>query len=260
MRFNPGTSWALLPAAAILAALPAHGDDDDGAGGPPRWSVGAIGLYYDTPFAAEDNEFQAVPYVAYRGDRFFIDATALGYHLIKPDEEAGLSFGLDVIAAARMLPGESRNKVTADMGLRASIGGGMGRLDLTALQDVTDTHNGTELSAIYEYDFQITDKFTLSPSVGVTWQSRKLANHMWGITQKQQDRMIEKDKPVLPLYALSGSVVNYQGGLTAVYGLSDSWTLIGFAEGAYLDKDIRDHPGIDKKYELTLGFGLAYNF
>lgn len=227
--------------------------------GPPKWSVGALGMGYVTPFAAEDNQITVVPYVAYRGERFFIDATGLGYRLVKPQENAPLSFELDIVAAARMLPGESRDKVTADAGLSASLSGAFGLLSLTALHDVTDTHNGIELGASYEYDFTF-DKLTISPSIGVTWQNEKLANHMWGVTAKQQAKMIEKDHPVLPLYTVTGSALNFSAGLTTTYNISNSWTVIGFAQGTYLDSNIRDNPGIDKKYDVSVGLGLAYNF
>ena len=227
--------------------------------GPPKWSVGAIGAGYITPYEAEDNQLSIFPYVAYRGDRFFIDATRLGYRLIKPQEGAPLSFELDIIAAARMLPGESRDKVTADLGLEASLSGAFGLLSLTALHDVTDTHNGMELSANYEYDFNF-DKLTISPSIGVMWQNRKLADHMWGVTEKQQDKMIEKGDPILPLYTVEKSAVNFTAGLTTTYNLNNRWTVIGFARGTYLDSSIRDNPGIDKKYDLSVGLGLAYNF
>lgn len=228
-------------------------------GGPPRWSVGALGIAYATPFEAEKTDYLPVPYLSYRGDRFFIDGTGMGYHLLKPAENSDLSLGVDIIAGARMLPGQSRSKVTADLGLRATIAGSFGALELTGLHDVTDTSNGMELMANYGYDITF-DKLTITPSVGVTWQNRKMANYMWGVTQAQQDKMIEKDKPVLPVYQPDDSILNYNAGITAVYSMSNSWTLIGFAQGAYLDKSIRNNPGIDKDYEMSVGLGVAYNF
>ncbi|TNE67547.1 MAG: MipA/OmpV family protein [Alphaproteobacteria bacterium] len=247
---------------ALAATIPATAQDDESgpAGGPPKWSVGALGLYYATPFAAEDDQYMAVPYVAYRGERFFIEGTELGFHLMQPSEDADIALSVDLIAAARMQPGKSRDKVSADLGLRARLDGPYGSVTLTALRDVTDTYNGTELAAAYAYDFVVGNRLVLSPSIGVKWQSRKLANHMWGVTEAQHDRMVEKGDTVLPVYQLSGSVLNVEAGLTAVYRLADSWTLIGFTQASRLDKDIRANPGIDKKHELTMGLGIAYNF
>lgn len=228
--------------------------------GPPKWSVGAIGFYGTTPFAAEDDEFNAFPYVSYRGDRFFIEGTALGFHLLTPREDADLAFALDVVASARMLPGSSRNKVTADLGLEASLSGSFGDLTLTGLRDVTDTSNGTELRASYGYTFT-SDKLFVTPSVGVSWQDKKLTNYLWGTTEEQQARMVEKERDViLPVFQPNTKALNFNAGITAVYQLSDSVTMIGLVNASYLDKDIRLSPAIDKRYMLSVGLGLAYNF
>jgi len=249
-------NWILAATVAgtIGALSPAYGQD-----GPPKWSVGVLGLANKTPFEAEKNSVKPIPYVAYRGDRFYIQGLELGYKLLKPSEDDEFGLGFDIIASARMLPGESRNKVTADIGVRASLTGPYGFLNTTFLHDATDTSNGMELSASYGYEFR-SGKFSITPSVGISWQNRKMANYMWGVTQTQQDKMIEKNNPVLSVFEVTSSALNYNAGLTAIYNLNDNWTLIGFINGSYLDKEIRANPGIDQKYDATAGFGIAYNF
>lgn len=229
-------------------------------GGPPKWSVGALGLFNDSPFAAEDSEINAVPYIAYRGERFYLEGLEAGFRLLPPAEGDGPSLSLDVIAAARMQPGTSRDKVTADVGLRAGLHGSFGSLTVTGLYDITDTFSGIEARADYSYTFT-SDKLFITPKVGAVWQQKKTANYMWGVTQEQQDKMIADNKSViLPVYQLDDFAVNYEGSLTAVYQMTDRVSLISFVSGTYLDKDIRDNPGIDKRYNLTAGFGVAYNF
>ncbi len=243
-------------AGAVLACTGASAQE----GGPPKWSVGGIGLYSTSPFALEDGEFNAFPYIAYRGDRFFIEGTELGFHLLKPAEDADAGFSLDVIGSARMLPGSSRNKVTADLGLRASLSGSFGTLSATGLHDATDTSSGMELKAGYSYTFT-SDKLFVTPSVGVSWQNEDLTNYLWGTTAEQQAKMIEKDRDViLPVFQPNTKALNFEAGVTAVYQLSDSVNMIAFSNATFLDKDISISPAIDKRYMLTFGLGVAYNF
>ncbi|MEX0300610.1 MAG: hypothetical protein AB3N28_16165 [Kordiimonas sp.] len=64
-------------------------------GGPPKWTVGGLGLGYLSPFEAERTndsgdtkvDFTGVPYIAYRGERLYIEGPGLGYRLIKPTDD-----------------------------------------------------------------------------------------------------------------------------------------------------------------------------
>ncbi len=228
--------------------------------GPPKWTVGGIGLLYDSPFGAEGTSFNAFPYISYRGERFYLQGLEAGYRLLPPPENADdLHLSLDVIVAARNLAGSSRDKITADAGARLGLHGGFGSLSATLLQDVTDTHNGQEISLAYSYSFT-SDKLTVTPGIEATWQSRKLANHMWGVTEAQRDKMREKGDPLLPFYQLSDDVINYSASLMAVYRFDDRWSIIAFGNGTYLDDKVRDNPGITRDYDLTVGFGIGYSF
>lgn len=264
---SKGVGAALMAAICMTSGATQAQDAGGDRGGPPKWSVGAIGLANRSPFELENTSadggekinYRAFPYIAYRGERFFIEGLELGYHLIRPERDSDLSLSLDIIGAARPIAGSSRNKITADAGLRLGIAGSFGAIQLSGLQDVTDTHNGTELSATYSYSFE-GDSWSLTPSVGVTWQSEKLANHMWGVTQAQQDKLVEKGKPALPVYQVTESAVNYSAGLMWTYRFADSWSVIAFGNATWLDKAIRANPGINEKFDATIGLGLAYSF
>ncbi len=251
------TAWKLGTALVVSSCITVGAAAQDG---PPKWTVGGIGLLYESPFEAEGSSFNAFPYVAYRGERFYLEGLELGYRLLpQPENADDLHLSFDLIASARMLPGSSRDKITADVGARLGLHGSFGSLSAEILQDVTDTHNGQEVSVGYSYTFH-SDKLTITPGVKATWQSSKLANHMWGVTEKQRAEMLEKDKPLLPLYSLSDDVINYSAELMAMYSIDDRWSVLAFGNASYLDKKVRANPGITKKYDLTIGFGVAYSF
>lgn len=234
--------------------------------GPPKWTVGAIGLGYYSPFEAErvDDDgstnvyFTGAPYIAYRGERFFIDGTQLGFHVIKPTDE-GTQFTFDVVGSARMLPGSSRNTVSGDLGLSLGVSGKAGFLKVTGLRDIFSKSDGYEVTATIGHNFEW-DSFSLTPSVSAIWQDKKMANYMWGVTQKQHDKMVKDDKPLLPIYAVTDSVVNYSASLFANYRLTDNWSFIAFASATKLDKKVQKNPGITEDYDATLGVGVAYSF
>lgn len=235
--------------------------------GPPRWTVGALGLVNRSPFELEntdadgDEKYQnmVVPYIAYRGDNFYLEGLEAGFHLLKPADGSDLTLSLDVIASARMQTGESRDSITADAGLRAKVAGPFGELAITGLQDVTGEHDGREFAARYSYSFT-GQKWIITPSVGVVWQSEGLADHMWGVTAEEQADMIADGDPVLPLYQIGDSVLNYEAGLFASYRFGGGWSVIGFGSVTFLDDKIKANPGINKDIDATIGLGLAYSF
>lgn len=235
--------------------------------GPPRWTVGALGLVNRSPFALENTDADGgdtyqnlvVPYIAYRGDKFYLEGLEAGFHLLEPVDGSDLILSLDVIASARMQTGESKDSITADAGLRVKVAGPYGEVAITGLQDVTGEHNGREFAVRYSYSF--TDKkWIISPSVGVVWQSEGLADHMWGVTAEEQADMLADGDPVLPLYLVGESVLNYEAGLFASYRISNGWSAIGFGNVTFLDDNIKANPGINKDINTTIGLGLAYSF
>ena len=245
-----------LPCCFVTGGVAAQAE-----GGPPKWTVGGIGILYDSPFGAEGTSFNAFPYISYRGERFYLQGLEAGYRLLPPPQDADdLHLSLDVIVSARTLAGSSRDKFTADGGARLGLHGSFGSLTATFLQDVTDTHNGQEVSLGYSYRFTA-DKLTVTPGIKATWQSRKLANHMWGVTARQREKMIEDGKDaILPVYQLTDDVIKYSAELMAVYRVSNRWSVIAFGSGTYLDDKVRANPGITKKYDLTVGLGVGYSF
>jgi outer membrane protein len=247
-------------ALTVLVCGTLHGTAVWAQGGPPKWTVGGIGLLYDSPFGAEGTNFNAFPYISYQGERFYLQGLEAGYRLLpQPENRDDLHLSLDVIVAARNLAGSSRDKFSADAGARLGLHGSFGSLSASFLQDVTDTYNGQEVSLGYSYSFT-GDKLTVTPGVEAIWQSRKLANHMWGVTEKQRDKMRDKGDPLLPFYQLTDDVLNYSANVMAVYRIDDRWSAFAFGNATYLDGKVRDNPGITKDYDLTVAFGIGYSF
>jgi outer membrane scaffolding protein for murein synthesis (MipA/OmpV family) len=89
---------------------------------------------------------------------------------------------------------------------------------------------------------------------------RKMANYMWGVSTNAHERMLARKKIVLPAYEISESIINYDGTLVLTYTFGNSWTILSYASSTLISSTIRENPGINKDFDITVGLGLAYNF
>lgn len=255
--------WA-ASAAVLAVGNAAQAQQQPGVQQQTNWSVGAIGFASPSPFEGDDTEIQAFPFISYQGERFYLRGLEAGYMLLKPQygpNAPSLQPTLSIIATARNLPGSTRDKFNGELGIRAGLMGDFGIFDVTAVQDVTGVHDGHELTATYSYRFGGRGKLSVIPSVGISWQSEGLAQHLWGVTAQDRSDMIEDgDDLILPVYDVPGSAFTYNAGLFVNYQFNDRWNAVVIGNARYLDSDIRDNPAIDRDVDLSVGLAIAYNF
>ena len=194
----------LAASAGVLAVgATASAQQQPGAQQETSWSVGAIGFANPSPFEGDDTQILAVPFISYQSDRFYLRGLEAGYMLVKPQFGPGspaVKPTLSVIATGRNRPGNTRGKFNGEVGLRAGLMGQFGIVDVTAVQDVTGVHKGQEVTASYSYRFGGTGKVAVIPTIGVSWQSEGLAQHMWGVTAEERADMIaDEDDLILPV-------------------------------------------------------------
>jgi len=252
-------------AAFILASAvsPAMAQDmpapHSGAENENHVVVGAGALIYRSPFKGEGSALVPVSVLSIRQGIFYVDGLEAGVRL-EPLKDGPVRPSLDIFGAARAIAGNDREKITGDVGARLSLASDYGTLSVAYRRDATDTFNGGE--AIARYDIEIAvGGFTVAPGLQASWLDRKTGNHMYGISPKQQQKMIAKKRDViLPVYTVDGKSVNLGGDITITAELSDRIVAIGYLGGAYLDRPIRDNPGLRDEFEAQALIGLAYRF
>ena len=230
-------------------------------------SVGGIILGYHSPFEAENTKpngdgkvsLNAFPYVSYYGDYFYIDGTEIGMNILSTGKDSDMSFRLDTFVGARMIAGSSRNKLTADGGVKASISGDFGFLGASFLHDITGTHNGTEAKITYGYSFR-GDKYSFTPTASLIRMNSKMTNHMYGVSTDQHVKMIENGDPLLPIYNINSTSTNIALEGIFTYDINETITFLSYANVTFLDSVIKNNPGINLNQESSLGFGLVINF
>jgi MipA family protein len=227
-----------------------------------KWSVGAGTIVRNSPFRGESVSAFPIPIVDYSSKNVFIREMKAGYHLISVEDPYRGGFFFDAFLGARLRPDDFRQKFSLDGGLKGGYQHPFGAVTATFAQDVTGASDGKEASLSYSFTFLNKVKNNIIiPRLTVTWQDRKMANYLWGISQQTTDKMIEnQEKVILQPYTLSQSVINYSAGIIHVYKIDKNWNSIVGAQVALLDGKIVANPAVERELDYSFMLGLAYTF
>lgn len=257
----------LLSGLSFSAFAQAGGEEGKETGGPPRWGLGVGAIFNDSPYAGEGTRVMPIPLVSYNGERFYFRGVGAGWKFIAND-----SFELAAVAKLRFDGFEvddlgrqelARNGIdhrlledrdkALDLGLNMKWTGRAGELEVELLADATDTSGGQEASLQYGYPIEV-GKGRLTPSVGVTWQSKDMANYHYGTLPEEVARGVVDYKP--------GAVTLPSIGLSYFRPVGEKWSLIAFARHTRLPDEIQDSPLIepDASGSTSLFVGFSRGF
>jgi MipA family protein len=220
-------------------------------------TLGAGALIYRSPFKGEGSSVFPIPVVSIRQGILYADGLEAGarFDLVK---DGPVRPSIDAFVAARAIAGKDREKITADVGARVSLASDLGTLSFSYRHDATGTFDGSEAVARYEVEIPI-GPINVVPGAQASWLDRKTADHMYGISPKQHQKMIDKGRDVvLPVYEITDDSVNLGGDITLTAPLTNRLTAIGYLSGTYLGKSIRANPGLRDEIEGQALVGLAY--
>ena len=255
----------IIVIAAIMIGIsgtfsrPAIAEESSKGGGflTGQWMLGAGAWYETSPYKGADDEILPVPLIFYQGDRFFIRYNQLGCKLIEWN-----NIGVSAIGIYRLdgyeeddsdfLNGMDDRNSTIDIGLNIEFETGHGELELELLTDALGEHKGQEVKVSWEKNYRIKDRWSIEPSIGLSWQSSKLADYYYGVktTEATSSR---------PAYNV-GSALNWKMSLKGKYKISDHWMLMSGIEVELLDSDINDSPIVDNDTLFSGMLGIIYRF
>lgn len=260
--------WSLLLSAwSFNAAALTGGEDDVKQGGPPRWAFGMGAIVNDSPYAGEGSRVMPIPLLSYNGERLYFRGLGAGWRIVENEsfELAALGklrfdgFDVDDLGRKELARNgiddrllEDRDK-TFDVGLGMKWRGRAGELEVELLADATDTSSGQEASIQYGYPFKL-GKGTLSPNVGVTWQSKDMANYYYGTLDAEAARGVVDYKP--------GAVTVPHVGVSYFRPLGEKWSVMAFFKYSSLPDEIKQSPFIeldtDGTASMFIGFSRAF--
>lgn len=242
-----------LAAVLILSPTLAHAADEN------RLVIGAGALAYRSPFEGEGVSVFPIPIIVARRGAFYVDGLEAGATWA-PAPDRGQGFSVDVFLAARALPGENREQVTADVGVRASLTGAAGTVSVDYRRDISGEFEGGEAIARYEIAVPV-GQVSVIPGLQVAWQDRATANHMYGVSADQRREMIEDGvADPLPVFEVRKGSLNVGADLTVVWQVNERLVAIAQVGGAYLGASVRENPGLRDDFEVQTLIGFGYSF
>jgi MipA family protein len=138
-----------------------------------------------------------------------------------------------------------------EAGLETLFGGDWGQATLRAFHDVSGTHDGYEITA--DYNYRITrGRFSVSPSVGLSWKSASLSDYYWGVHPK------EASITLAGYEAKAG--LGWQAGLQMNYYITKRMRLAVSANYERLQYSVAQSPLVDQDYVFGHFAGIAWQF
>jgi MipA family protein len=225
--------------------------------GAGELSLGIAAGTQTTQYRDQDDRAFVVPVIAYEGERFsyFLDTAA--FRLLA-GELGNTEWRTRTLARARLFDqpdaraGLDKRKSTLDAGLELAAQGPWGSLSLEALTDTLGHHDGYEASLTYAYEFAITEKLALTPSMGATYYDEHLADYYFGVRAHEA-------RPGRRVYQPGESGVA-SAGLTLTCALTPRWQLVGVLEYEVLGSALADSPLIANDSSTTAAVGVLYRF
>jgi outer membrane protein len=201
-------------------------------------------------------ETHVFPFVMYQGQNFYLRGPNFVYKFYDKDKltiDALLSWRFDGYDAddSSDLDGMDDRDMTAELGASVSYKDGFGVTRFSFLNDIIGKHNGYLLRLSYEKTFR-RKNLTLTPSVGLKWQSENFVNYYYGVRSKES-------RPSRPKYHPSDALNPFMS-LRLTYKFNEQWDIFSSFQYQWLGNEISDSPIVDQCYQTSLIFGFMYGF
>jgi len=138
-----------------------------------------------------------------------------------------------------------------ELGLEMLLDGEWGEATLRAFHDVSGTHGGYEISADYGYRW-IRGRFSIAPSIGVSYKSTALSDYYWGV---HADEVL----PTLQGYEVEGGF-GWEAGLRTSYYVTKNVRIAVSANYEKLSDSISLSPIVAEPEVIGYFAGLAWQF
>ncbi|MCG8612549.1 MAG: MipA/OmpV family protein [Pseudomonadales bacterium] len=142
---------------------------------------------------------------------------------------------------------------SGDGELTAKLSAKLYFIGLDVEQDVTDQSGGLTASAMLEYPvLELGPGTKLIASAGARWLDEKYVHHLYGI---EGDNI----NPAFGRTAYQGeAAINLVAGVTAIYSITDNWTVIGVYQFQKLDDVIQDSPLVGQAFQQDIKVFVSY--
>lgn len=224
---------------------------------PRAWGAGALMFISSNPYRGGDTVVRVFPALTFVGEHLFIVGPRAGLNfyrdrLLNANLVADVKFAGEAFEEQGFLEGMAKRRDTVMAGLDSSLRAlGPFRLELSAMTDVLDRHNGQEVNLSLTRTWRRTS-WSVAPGAGVVWRSASFNDYYYGVRD-------EEATPVRPAYD-PGASVEFFARIFGRLELSTSWSLLGSIRLELLSDDVQDSPIVDKSLVTTSFIGVNYAF
>ncbi|WP_020408385.1 MipA/OmpV family protein [Hahella ganghwensis] len=226
------------------------------------WIVG-LGAMYDTGiYKDQSTGVEPVPLVSGEVGNFWMQGLTLGYYAYRSDSlevspilqvSPGRGYDKDDTENnSRLYDGLEDRKTAVEAGLTLNYRLSWADLSTTVLADAGDSHSGFSTEIGLSQDFHPSQTVMVTPSISATYHSSNFNQYYFGIDE-------ELATGFRPAYE-AGSGVDYAAEVTAIWRLSQSWSVMGQISHTLLDNAIEDSPLVDEGHETSVLVGVGYAF
>ncbi len=225
------------------------------------WQVGMLAENSRSPFPGGQRETKVLPEVTYIGDRFSYSGGKPEYRLVSGEASETFITGqirrrqfysasLDSSDDLNIKGMEDRNPAF-EVGLGLKSHTASGQYVLEGLIDVTNAHEGFELTAKYSYPKQ-SGRWLIEPAIGLQVQSADLVDYYHGVRVSE----VQDGRPAYR----GDQAINTLTSLIVGYAINAQLLAIAGMEQILLDTSITDSPIVSKKQVRKIYLGIIYNF
>ncbi|MCV6588273.1 MAG: MipA/OmpV family protein [Marinobacterium sp.] len=249
---------ALLAAAGMSSVVLAdsHSGPDNN---PNAWqiSLGAGVGIERSPYIGVGTETGFMPMLSVEKGPFYFHGTELGIDLLD-SELATLTLlghyrmeGFDASDSLELNGMQDRDGAF-ELGARAAAYTDFGELSLTVLADVSDEHDGYEVTAGWATEYMLTPQLMLSPSIDYSWRSDDLNNYYYGV------RASEAAASRAAYQADADGILSL--GISAFYSLDQQQSLMFELGVDLLGDEIKDSSIVERSNVPHASLAYLYRF
>lgn len=222
-------------------------------------SVGLLAFARSQPYRGMNGNLLLLPALNVEKNNVYLRGDSAGYHLLSFPHRVNLDLvlrprfvGYRADDAGEAFRGMHNRSDSLHGGLAAGMQLDSVKLNLAALTDLLGNSKGQEVSASVGNAFRWDQALTLTPSVGLKWQSERYTDYYYGVRPEEVSLL-------RPLYK-GKAVLNYTAGLNVTYLLNKQSHLFAQFEYERLGSEITDSPLIEDNKIMRMYLGYGWHF
>lgn len=220
-------------------------------------SLGLGAGFSESIYQGIDDDTQALPLFDIEYGNFYLSGLEAGYRYYETDTVSlYAAIAGDDLDGERTDSAQLRDLGDVDSGTNLKLGAELetdiGILELSVMQDLSDEHEGTQVSFGWGVPLVEKGRFSLMAEANVSWLSDDLVNHYYGVSASQA-------QPGRAAYSADSAWV-YGAGLNGRYAMTENWIVIGAVGYEAYSDEITDSSIVNEDSTVSAMLGVMYRF